>query len=111
MLVLNANTLFYWELSCRTNAKPSGLIQDWSRTVENAARQAQSQSSTQPSNGITLVEVPLVSKGYKWKGRKPKAPPNLSDYMDASDEAWLTIEEKSGSKAEPPKQQSLASSS
>jgi hypothetical protein len=113
MLVLNANTLFYWELTCRAKAKPFGLVKEWSRAVEDAEKQgkrlAQSRksgpSSTQPSVSRTLVSVPLVSKDYKWKGGKPQEASSKFKAIDISDEEWpIKIKEEPA-----PTLQSLAS--
>ena len=77
MLVLNANTLFYWELICRAKTKPSGLVKEWSKAVDDAQQQERlvqlrptRPSSIRSSVSKTLVSVPLVSKDYKWKGGK-----------------------------------------
>jgi hypothetical protein len=118
MLVLNANTLFYWEFICRAKTKPSGL-REWSEAVDNAEQQERlvqlrktRPTSTRPSANRTLVGVPLVSKDYKWKGGKSQESSSIFKDLDINEEEWkIRIKEEPGSelKADPPKLRSLAS--
>jgi len=98
MLVLNAVTLFYYDLCYSAERKPAGVIENWNKRV-HAASFAKSRSNgksatTRPS--VTLVPVDLSSTSSKQK--KIEKPLSL---IDSSDEEYL------GSKAHKEKKESV----
>jgi len=80
MLVLNALTLFYYDLSCSTQEKPSGVIENWTKGVINRTAP---KGSRKGGGSVSLTLVSLSSKNMV---KKEPAPLRM---ITTSDEEWL----------------------
>jgi hypothetical protein len=86
MLVLNAITLFYYDLCYSTGGKPTGVIENWNKKVhaESFAKSMSNGKSATTRPSATLVPIGLSSRSSRHKKIE-----KLLNLIDSSDKQYL----------------------